>query len=74
MKEVATRALSGFGRRGLADPATAQMATKLRKGLSEIRSSVGGDVDVDSASWWSFVEATGLLEEASKQGCGGTIS
>ena len=50
MKEVPTHVLSGPVRRVLADPAAEQMATKLRGGLLEIWSSIGGDVDVDSAS------------------------
>ena len=69
-KEESTHVLSGLVRRGLATPATEQMETKLRAGLFEISGSIGGDVDVDSASWRSFIETKGLLQGACKQGMG----
>ena len=60
MEEVSTYVLSGLVGRGLANQATEQMANKLRKGLFEMRCSVGGDAGADSASWRSFVETKGL--------------
>ena len=68
MKEVSPHVLSGLIRRGLSGPATSQMATVLRKGLCQIWTSIGGDVDVDSGSWRSFVEKHGREDELSKQG------
>ena len=60
IKEVSPHMLSGLVRRGLYNPATTQMATILRNGLSEIWRSIGGEVDADSGSWWSFIEKHGL--------------
>ena len=55
IKEVSPHMLSGLVRRGLYNPATTQMATTLRNGLSEIWRSIRGEVDADSGSWWSFI-------------------
>ena len=74
IKEVSPHMLSGLVRRGLYNPATTQMATTLRNGLSEIWRSIGGEVDADSGSWWSFIEKHGLTNEASRQGWDETIT
>ena len=67
IKAVSPHVLSGLVRRGLYNPATTQMATTLRSGLSEIWKSIGGEVDADSGSWWSFIGKYGLKNEASRQ-------
>ena len=42
--------------RVLANPATSQVAMKLRAGLREDRSAVGGEIDADSSSWRALIE------------------
>ena len=74
IKEVSPHMLSGLVRRGLYNPAATQMATILRNGLSEIWRSIGGEVDADSGSWWSFIEKRGLTNEASRQGWDETVT
>ena len=74
IKEASPHVLGGLVGRGLYNPATSQMATALRNGLSEIWRSIGGEADADSGSWWSFIEKHGLKNEASRQGWDETIT
>ena len=61
-------------RRGLANPATSQLATGFRAGLFEVWNAVGGEVGANSAGRWSFIEINGLIEEASAPGWGVTVA
>ena len=45
MRAATARMLSGLTRRSLADPATTELAKKLRAGLHEVGGAVGGEVD-----------------------------
>ena len=70
MRAGLTRNLCGLIKRGSANPATSELASRLRAGLREVRSAVGGAVDADSSSWWACLELKGPTKEASQQGCG----
>ena len=50
-------------RRGLAYPATSQLASRLRAELRDVWSAVGGEVDACSSSWRAFVWLKGLTKE-----------
>ena len=47
---------------------------KLRSALREMWHEVGGEVDADSPSWRTFIGATGLIKESSRQGRDETIT
>ena len=74
VKAVSSHGLCGLTKRGLANPATSQMATKFRSGLFEVWNSVGGEVDVFPTSWSPFIEEKGRSKEATRQGWGQTIT
>ena len=65
-KAVSAHVMSGLVGRGLANPATNQMARVLRAGLREAWYAVGGQVDADSSSWRTFIEDKGPIDEASR--------
>ena len=73
-KAASAHVMSGLVGRGLANPATNQMARALRTGLHEVWRAAGGQVDADSSSWWTFVEEKGRIDETSRQGRDETIT
>ena len=74
IKAASAHVMSGLVRRGLANPATNQMARGLRPALHEAWYAVGGQVDADSSSWRTVVVGKGLIDEVFRHGWGGTVS
>ena len=68
MKTVSAHVINGLVRRELANPATKELARKLRAGVYEIWGAIGEQLDADSSSWWTFLEERGILDTASRQG------
>ena len=68
MKTVSAHVINGLVRRGLANPATKELARKLRAGVFEIWGAIGEQLDAESSSWWTFLEERGILDTASRQG------
>ena len=68
MKTVSVHVINGLVRRGLANPATKELARKLRAGVYEIWGAIGEQLDAESSSWWTFLEERGILDTASRQG------
>ena len=64
---VSAHVMGGLVRRGLATPATNEMAHRPREGLHETWSALGGQVDADSSRWWTFPEERGITNEAPRQ-------
>ena len=56
--------MSGLVRRGLANSAANQMASKLRTGLDGAWRAAGSQVDAESSGWRPFVAEKGLINEA----------
>ena len=68
IRSVSSHAICGLVRRGLANPATKELAQQLREGVHEAWGALGDQLDADSSRWWSFLEEKGIMNTASRQG------
>ena len=74
LKTVSVHVMSGLVRRGLANPATKELARKLREGVYETWGAIGEQLDADSSSWWTFLEERGITDAAPRQGWGTAVT